>query len=192
MSDVVAPGRAVCPHCQAVGYQQAAQCWLCGGRLDERSSAAAPPRPAVRREGSFSLSSLLLIMTLVAICCGLLVAAPGLGVVASVLLAPVLVRTAMVVRRREAAGERVSSGEKIALATTSLVVALVLVGVVGFAAFCCFCAVCAFAFGADGNEPVFILIGLGLGALGPLSIWGVVKLVQWSRRRNLRDIEVKP
>jgi hypothetical protein len=191
MSDVVSPGRAVCPHCQAVVDPRAAQCWLCGERLDERASGAAP-RAAVHREGSFSLSTLLLIMTLVAICCGLLVAAPGLGVVASVLLAPVLVRTAMVVRRREAAGARVSSGEKIALATTSFVVALVLAGVVGFAAFCCFCAVCAFAFGAGGNEPGLIALGLGVGVVGLLSIWGVVKLFQWSRRRYLRDIEVKP
>jgi len=68
----------------------------------------------------------------------------------------------------------------------------VLATVVGFAAFCCFCAVCAFAFGADGNEPGLIALGLGVGVVGLLSIWGVVKLVQWSRRRYLRDIEVKP
>ena len=194
MSEELAPLDVICPHCEAVVTPDANRCWLCGESLDGSSlaTAARSPGASSHRGASFSLSTMLLITTLIAICCGLLVAAPGLGVIVCVLLAPVLVRTAKVVRRREEAGVRVSSSEKIGLAATSFVVAMVLATVVGFAAFCCFCAVCAFAFGADGNEPGLILLGLGVGVVGLLSIWGVVKLVQWSRRRYLRDIEVKP
>lgn len=193
MSETPVPLDVVCPHCQAVVAPSATRCWLCGGAVDGSSPASARSAGVPAHRGaSFSLSTMLLITTLVAISCGLLAAAPGLGVVACVLLAPVLVRTAMVVRRREAAGARVSASEKVGLAATSFVVAMVLATVVGFAAFCCFCAVCAFAFGADGNEPGLMLLSLGVGVAGLLSIWGLVKLVQWSRRRYLRDIEVKP
>ena len=193
MSEELASLDVICPHCQAVVPPDASRCWLCGESLDGSSLAAArSPVVPPHRGASFSLSTMLLITTLVAICCGLFVAAPGLAVVASVLLAPVLVRTAKVVRRREAAGVRVSPSEKVGLAATSFVVAMVLAIVVGFAAFCCFCAVCAFAFGANGNEPGLLFLALAVGVVGLLSIWGVVKLVQWSRRRYLRDIEVKP
>jgi hypothetical protein len=184
---------AVCPHCQAAVQADATRCWLCEQSLDGLNVAPArSPGAPSHRGASFSLSTMLLITTLIAICCGLLAAAPGLGVIVCVLLAPVLVRTAKVVRRREKAGVRVSSSEKIGLAATSFVVAMVLATVVGFAAFCCFCAVCAFAFGADSNEPGLILLGFCVGVVGLLSIWGVVKLVQWSRRRYLRDIEARP
>lgn len=193
MSEELATLDVICPHCQAVVPPDANRCWLCGESLDGSSLAPARSSGAPSHRGaSFSLSTMLLVTTLIAICCGLLAAAPGLGVIVCVLLAPVLVRTAKVVRRREEAGVRVSSSEKIGLAATSFVVAMVLATVVGFAAFCCFCAVCAFAFGADGNEPGLLLLALGVGVVGLLSIWGVVKLGQWSRRRYLRDIEVKP
>jgi hypothetical protein len=49
-----------------------------------------------------------LLMTLASVCFGLLAVAPGLGIPVCVLLVPVLIRTTMVVRRREAAGAAVS------------------------------------------------------------------------------------
>lgn len=208
MSEQSAPLEVVCPRCQAVVAGDATRCWLCHGAIDgptpasAAASAAAPvsgaataPNAArmapIHRAASFSLSTMLLITTLVAICCGLIAAAPGLGIVACVLLAPVLVRTARVVRRREAAGARVSPAEKVGLAATSFVVAMVMATVVGFAAFCCFCAVCAFAYGSSGNEPGLLLLAFGVSVAAGLSIWGFVKLVQWSRRRFERDIEVR-
>ena len=94
---------AVCPHCQAAVQPDASRCWLCGASLDGSSVAPARSSDAPSHRGaSFSLSTMLLITTLIAICCGLLVAAPGLGVIVCVLLAPVLVRTAKVLINRKA------------------------------------------------------------------------------------------
>lgn len=196
MSESSTPLEVVCPRCEAVVAGDATRCWLCHGSLDGTTPPLATPSPVARmapihRAASFSLSTMLLITTLVAICCGLLAAAPGLGIVVCVLLAPVLVRTARVVRRREAAGARVSPAEKVSLAATSLVVAMVMATVVGFAAFCCFCAVCAFAYGSSGNQPGLLLLAFGVSVAAGLSLWGFGKLVQWSRRRFERDSQVR-
>src|SRR5688572_10392620 len=107
-----------CPHCGAV-RAWGVPCWLCGAAaesvkgsthiISEPRAPAVPPRGVV----SYSLSTLMLIMTLAAVGCALIVTLPGLGVPVCILLVPVLIRTAMVVRRREEAGRPVSAGEKI-------------------------------------------------------------------------------
>ncbi|MCC6491730.1 MAG: hypothetical protein IT424_01775 [Pirellulales bacterium] len=182
--------------CPACGAEQAAgrtACWLCqaplfgaGGGAEERPAA---PHAAAHAAYSFSISTMLIITTLVAVCSGLLASYPGLGVLVSILLVPVLVRTAKVVRRREAAGAQVPVGQKIALGATSFAATIVIATVVGFATFCCFCATCAAIFGLGSNEPEFLGIALAASLLAAVSILLSVLLFRWSRRRYLRDIE---
>ncbi len=180
-----------CIKCGAQHPREMKTCWLCGAltTLDSHKlQAANPVRPAPERF-SFSLSTLLLLMTLAAVCFGLLAEAPGLGVPLCVLLVPVLIRTAMVVRRREAAGVPVSRAEKIGLMATSLGVATVVAVVVAVAAFCSFCGVCLLAVSADnkyGGAGTF-LSGLGVCTVAGLSIWLLKVMDKWLRRRFRRD-----
>ncbi|HEX6963828.1 MAG TPA: hypothetical protein VF175_18315 [Lacipirellula sp.] len=173
------------------------QCWLCGAKLPplEDPTAAAPPREAPDalapppmethpRGASFSIATLLLATTVVAICAALVAEAPGIGITMCILLAPVLVRTAMVVRRREAAGKRVSAGEKIGLILTSFVVINVIVAVVGFAAIGTFCAVCLGTVGALDEASMVVA---GISAL-VITVALLVVMVRWVRSRYRRDI----
>jgi hypothetical protein len=148
--------------------------------------AAAVPR---REAFSYSLSTLMLIVTLAAACFGLLAVLPGLGVIVCILMVPVLIRTAMVVRRREDAGGTVSPAEKVALMATSFAATIVLITVVGFAAFCCACTVCVTAFGVLEGEPEalgFVAVAAAGAAIAlPVS----VMLIKWSRWRFKRDVE---
>jgi len=185
-------GERTCIKCGAQQSREMRTCWLCGALTtlnSHKPRAVNPVRPAPDRF-SFSLSTLLLLMTLAAVCFGLLAEAPGLGVPLCVLLVPVLVRTAKVVRRREAAGVTVSRAEKIGLMATSLGVATVVAVVVAVAAFCSFCGVCLLLVSADnsyGGAGTF-LWGLGICAVAGLSIWLLKVLDKWIRRRYRRDI----
>ena len=168
-------------------------CWLCGEKMSTLDGSVPPSIDSVRtapERFSFSLSTLLLLMTLAAVCFGLLAEAPGLGVPMCVLLVPVLIRTAKVVRRREAAGLPVSRTEKISLAATSFGVATVVAAVVAVAAFCSFCGVCLLAASADSSYggPGMFLWGLGVCAVAAWTIWLVVRADKWVRRRYQRDI----
>jgi hypothetical protein len=182
VTDSLHADELVCPHCQAELERGAPQCWLCEATLGEPAQKSQPTsRPSQSAGFSYSLSTMLLATTLVAICFGLLSIAPGLGIPICILLAPVLVRTVMVVRRREAAGRKVSTSEKAWLIFGSLVVANVILAVVTVAAVGTFCAVCLSA----GNEraiPVAILIAAGVTI--PL----LVVLFKWVRTRYRRDI----
>jgi hypothetical protein len=129
-------------------------------------------------------------MTLESVCLGLIVALPGLGILACIIMGPVFIRTMKVVRHREAVGQTVAPGEKVALFVGSFAVASVIAVVAGIAAFGTFCSVCVSVIamqGRGGQEVVpivFIAILLSL-----LSIWGLVRLIRWSRRRYRHEMD---
>jgi hypothetical protein len=188
MSTPSAETRLHCPQCGAQLPRAGVPCWLCGAEqakpvADSHSFQSAAPIAAARsHEGlSYSLSTLMLIMTLAAVACALVVALPGLGIPICILLVPVLIRTAMVVRRREESGRPVSAGEKIALVLISLVVANVIAAVVAVAAIGSFCFVCLSA-GTEAAIPVAIL-GAAI-----VTIPVLVLLTRWIRSRYRRDI----
>jgi hypothetical protein len=94
-----------CPECGARVKPTDLKCWLCGRELvvtaeiveafDESPFAASwsPRVGAAPQPFQFSLESLLLIVTLAAVCLGAFVATPGLGILALIVAAPALVRT---------------------------------------------------------------------------------------------------
>jgi hypothetical protein len=132
----------------------------------------------------------MLLTTLAAACFGLLATLPGLGIMVCILMVPVLIRTARVVRRREVAGGFVSPVEKISLMVTSFAATTILATVVGFATFCCACAVCATAFGVAEGETEILGIALLAAAGAAVAILVSRKLIKWSRWRFKRDVEV--
>jgi hypothetical protein len=179
----------VCPVCGAGVTSEQTTCWLCGAALGPAPLAVDAPPPPLPPEPfeqpiSFSLGTLMLITTIVAVCCGLIVAAPGLGVLVCIVLAPVMVRTAMVVKAREAAGRTVTLGEKVGLVIVSFVVTNVIMVVVLVAAVGTFCAVCLGA-GSEAAIPFALLIA------GTTSIVVLVLLFKWVRHRYRRDVEVE-
>ena len=179
-----------CPQCGASRVRQGALCWLCG--------AEVPPKPLVSgsharlREPerfSFSLSTLMLLVTLASVTLGILTIHPGLGVFVGILLLPVLVRTIRVVRAREALGLDVQPAEKIGMFLTSFGVAAILAFVVATAAFTSFCGVCLLMVASDrhyGGPGVFAW-GIGMCALALLAFFAMVHVIRWIRRRYRRD-----
>jgi hypothetical protein len=132
---------------------------------------------------------MLLIMTLASICMGLIVAMPGLGIFACILMGPVFIRTIKVVRHREAIGQEVASGEKITMFLGSFAVASVIAVIACICAFCSFCGVCAsiFALGGGPGRDTW-LIAVIMIPVAILSFWGVIRLILWNRRRYRRAI----
>lgn len=186
----------LCPECDAPVIPDRSDCWLCGAKLANQGHVptAVPPRaiaPPSSEPISFGLSTLMLIVTLAAVCFGLLVQAPGLAIPMCVLLIPVFVRTVMVVRRREASGLPVSPMQKVGMFLGSFGVASLLAVVVCVAAFCSFCGVCLLAVSPDqkyGGAGV-ALWGIGMCAAAAAAVVGIVFIAKWIRRRYVRDTQ---
>ncbi|HUY34979.1 MAG TPA: hypothetical protein VMV69_19685 [Pirellulales bacterium] len=110
MDDHAANPPATCPECGADYPSIGQRCWLCGAAppdgaaLPDRAAPTAGNAPensiASSTRHTFSLISLFLVMTLVAVCLGVFAAAPGLGIVLAIVATPALVRTMIVSSRR--------------------------------------------------------------------------------------------
>src|SRR5207237_548989 len=135
--------------CGAVNRARAAHCWLCRREMTAKdtpprgagaaqSTSPYGERVAVDRPPQFGLSSLFLIITLVAVCLGLVVAAPGLIVLLIVVVTPALIRTfgasALLTRR----GVQLTTIDKIAALVTSVgvMIAIWMAAGVAFLAAC--------------------------------------------------------
>jgi hypothetical protein len=187
MSDTAtdAKWKAICPKCGAKQPRPLDECWLCGLAFDEAGSTGVV---AHEQPASYSLSTLLLIMTLACICFALVAAAPGLGVFVGILLVPVFIRTSMVLKKREAQGIATSRVEKWSLALGSFAVATVMAILVlstSFAAFCFSCLV-GLSAGNGGDGGPIILACLAGGAVLLLMVYLMAK---WVRVRFRRDTE---
>ena len=189
--------RIACPTCRATVTQDTPFCWKCGSQLKtdgfESRGIELPDKPSGSAGFNFSIASLLLLTTLIAIFLALFAAAPGLGVFLAVLSIPPFVRTLMVVNRRKAMGQQVSGGRKAGLFLGSLGVTLLITWATMFAAAIAFFFSClgAFAFldpGASGGanvEAVFLWITIGF----TLTFTGLVlwAFSFWIRARWRRD-----
>ncbi|MEM8678609.1 MAG: hypothetical protein AAGF97_04545 [Planctomycetota bacterium] len=174
-----------CARCGATVEPNSTACWLCGASLEITAASVANPytAPAVERVDPGGWSPLLFV-ALIVILVGLFMVTPGLGVFATFIVAPVLIRTYLVVRRREQAGKRVSGWHKVALFMTSFFVAYVILTVVLFAAFGAFCVACL-AGAANQSEATLVL---AFAAAGTVGLGIAVLMGYWVRRRYRRDI----
>ncbi len=122
----------ICPECGSTQGRPREKCWLCGMTISPLSSPAvsATPEKQPSQNFSFSLATLMLLMTLASIGLGLTTIYPHLGVLVCVLLVPALVRTSQIVRRRKATGVPVSNAEKTGLFLASFSAATVLLIVI--------------------------------------------------------------
>lgn len=129
------PGERHCPHCGAIVTTEAKFCWLCGDALPAAgTSTGVTPATLVPAALSapfeFRLSSMMLVGAMIAVLMGVMLLAPGLGIVASIFLLPAFLRTLDVSVRKRFRGEPFSPREKAwVFGSTILIVLVVLVAV---------------------------------------------------------------
>lgn len=186
MSQVPIAEAARCPECGATLQSGDSTCWLCRRTTRPDDSSPASPFAEERKfAGQFSLASVFLIITLIAVCLGSLRLAPGLGVLLIIVATPALVRTCVVGIREKRAGRTLSIGEKVVAFLASSAI-IVLVGVAGFIAFQIACwGSCAMIAGIQQKEGEnALLVGLGTGSIAGIGtiIWLIWKT--WPRKKS--------
>ena len=162
-----------CPECGAPLAAGQARCWLCE-RRHEKPHAANPyasPR-SIDSESplQFSLASLLLVVTLVAVSLGAFWVAPGLGVFLVVLGVPALIRTMVAGNRQKRVGGTYSIGQKIGV----FLVSLLIMWAVWMSASIAFAVVCTIGFApiamANGDMNAALLVGVLGGFVSAIAL----------------------
>jgi hypothetical protein len=156
---------ACCPECGAGVRTDAVRCWLCHRELGARDPYSPPAEIALvpgSGAAQFSLATILLVTTLVAVCLGVFRISPGFGVIVVVLATPALVRTIVAGTREKQRGHRLSVAEKIGTFVASFGV-MILACVAGIAAFLAAC------FGTCGLATA--MNSAGPDSAGPESEW---------------------
>jgi hypothetical protein len=174
----------------------AGTCWLCHCPLtDDNSTDAAvattmtplphtAPATAVGRGGQFSLATLMLTVTLIAVLMGLSVRLPGLAIVLAILATPALIKTSLIGRRHKAAGEPLTPGGK----ALTFITALCLSTAIGVAAGGAFFLAClgVFVVGEDklGNLDTTMMTALLVASAValPVLILGIWLFWRWKKR----------
>ena len=153
----MAPGEKLawlCPECGAANRVGETTCFLCGGRSGTDSPAQAgaksfnpyappsvsyaPPAVSVPLRPSFHISSMLLIIAVIAVCLGVWQAQPLLGVIVAVIVVPALGYTSVIAFQSASKGRPLAVSEKL----NRFLAALMGVVVILFAALVAFCMTC--------------------------------------------------
>jgi hypothetical protein len=181
-----------CQCCDADNLRHREKCWLCHEYLRK-----APATTLAKREPSiastkdsasfqFSLASILLTTTLLATIFAVVATAPGLGILLAIVSMPPLVRTMIVVQRRQERGLEVNSEEKVGLFIASLTVTIVVSAVALFLSLSTFCGAFLVTTSNTGiGVPTGLLTLVISAVLIILAIWFFWK---WIRRRWQRDV----
>jgi hypothetical protein len=144
-----------CSECGAELGPNDARCWLCRRDLVIEAALVEPDAPPViiRPPVSplqFSLETLLLIVTLSAVCLGALVAMPGLGVLLLVIAVPALVRTCLTGIRSKQSGGKLTATDKVMAFLASAAITWAALAAAGMAFFTA-CTVSLFTGAAIGE-----------------------------------------
>lgn len=131
-------GPTCCPHCGAQQRPGMTRCWICG--LGEETEpppepmdfapsvpAAAQPRRRQRWGISFTLASLLGLMSVVAVAAGLFHFAPGLSIVILLFFVPAMMLTAIASNQQRRRGTPMSPHATLAHFCYALVISVVVV-----------------------------------------------------------------
>jgi hypothetical protein len=145
--------RRRCPQCGVELRDDATSCWLCLKKFvpDSELPLASEPVAAKEPVGGFSLSSLLMFVTLVCVILGVMTIARGLGIVLAFVAFVAWLRTVVAVQKRASAHKEVTSTDKVLLffrsvATTIAIIGLVLVACVATLFIACWAMIGASGF----------------------------------------------
>ena len=197
MNSPVRQDARVCPQCGAALSATATQCWLCRGKVDRQAATSPrdvpPPQTTPTTEHpavQFGLASLMLTITLISVCLGVMSMAPGLGILFAIFVTPAFVRTVMAAGRRRMTGQSMDVGEKL-LAFAGSVGVVTIIGVAAGAAFYATCwvgfvggMVAGTAAGAKGYDPIGwgLLTGVGIGIVIGIYVAYRVARRLWQRK----------
>jgi hypothetical protein len=164
---------AHCPHCGAEVQAPGSPCWLCRQKASHAElNPYAPPRP-IGENAQFSLASLFLVMTLVAVCLGVIMIAPGVGILFAFITTPAFIRTTVAASLGRRAGAPLSPVEKVGIFFISwfIMCAIGIASVVAFMAVCFAGAI--ITEGAGARLEIVLMVGVlgGLAAAIPLTVW---------------------
>ena len=169
------PTSVPCLQCSALVASGDKTCWLCGNDLSTQTFPDDhTATPAARSSRTFGLDSLMLVMTLLAICFGVFAVAPGLGVVLIIVAALATIRTAVFVRRHEQEGKTTRPQEKMLVFAASMGV-VVLIGIASGIAFYITCwggGLAGLAAGQLWEKGPYA--GLGTAFIAGLTLGGLV------------------
>jgi hypothetical protein len=183
-------GQRVCPECGAISSLKATKCYLCGRELAATETTVAEstisqslgrggtPKDAIRGPATYSLSSLLIIVTVLCVFFGLIASAPGLGIPLAILVTPALVRTMTISRISKAEGISPSAELRIGAFFSSLAV---MIGIFVAASVAFFAACSAVAFGAQNSS---VMLGLGAGLIVALIVGICILVGTWPKAKN--------
>ena len=152
-----------------------------------RSPAADPAQlvDSSSRPLQYGISSLLLVITFVAILCSIIKMSPGLGIVIAILTLPAMIRTVLVAFRRREDGRPMSPADKTSVFLLTMAISLCVV-VASCAAFCfTFFFACLATIGSTNQSNLnnaFIWVSLISGIVAV----GVAILVTFAFRTSLR------
>jgi len=199
MTDIAGP--MYCGDCGAENAPGRAACWLCfKPLLVPPSVSQASPGSVVTAElvpptgtsvvpragspSSFNLSSLMLVVTLAAVCFGVFRAAPGLAVLLLIVVAPALFRTFVSGVRRKERGEKFGTAEKVLAFAGSLGIMLLIAVAAGISFFAtCWVACFGVALTNTNGMDNALQVGLIGGLLVALTLSIGLFILFWPRRR---------
>lgn len=202
MTDVV-QSQPACPNCDTPLKPKAMYCIKCGmrnqgaGRSQQPGFGESPPSPDIYHRTdygqadigrgtarSFSIASLLIVITVIAVLLGIAVRAPGLAILLAIFAIPPWIRTALVMRRRGAMGVQPTVADRVALFMGSLVVTGVIVFTLVVSCCITFCAVCI-GFGDN-------ILGWTSAVVLTLTVAGLVLFLSsfWIRARWSRHTDI--
>ena len=175
-----------CSQCGAANSATAGSCWLCRISLVRQAepAAGAPAAPA-RAAGAgrtFGLSSLMILVALIAVCLGVRRESPGLGIALAVVSTPAMVRTVFAARRREITGRPMSTGEKAVafLGSIGVVVTVCAASGAAFVATCFPIGLATFNVSSGGGGG--IVLAFGLGILAAIAVAALLFRRLWPRK----------
>lgn len=178
--------------CGAGNDFTADRCWLCGQSL-LASTRVEPQSPSSHT--TFRLNSLMLTITLIAVCLGVFQISLGIGFLLVTLVTPAFLRTVVAATRGRSAGQPLTTDDKLVMfaASFGLVVAISIASGVAFYATCwagLFVGMTASeAAGARGYDPLGyglvagLIVGIGVGL-----VVACLLFLRFFRLRNRAEI----
>lgn len=166
-----------CPHCGARNFAIDDSCAACGRSL----TVVIGPRPKVRR---VNLSTIMILIVVVAVCLAPVRSTPGLSIVLLVILVPPSVRGILMVEERKADGRPMVLQQKIdAFASSCMITTLILLTAsVAFFATCLPCGMMIVTPRRVGISPYGELVAFASGGVAALSVIYFLGRRFWPRK----------
>jgi hypothetical protein len=134
----------------------------------------------------FSIATILLITTLIAVCLGVFRLSPGFGIAVVAFAVPALVRAVVAGAKSKSGGRRLSIGDKLQMFAASLGL-MVLVGIAGFVAFQIACwGTCGLIVAVDPpslDAETLLWTCVGIGSAAARAVGGWLLWLTRPRRR---------